>query len=92
MAGTQNQPLEYEQVSYNAPDGCQIGRAAADKVAFFGSTPVIQYGTAVGAASTFIATTNTTAVFGLDSAAAISTLVFQVSTINQALKAYGLIT
>ena len=92
MAGTQNQPNEYEQISYNAPDGCQIGRAATEKVAFYGSTPVIQYGTAVGAASTFITTTNTTAVFGLDTAAAMSTLVFQVSTINAALKSYGLIT
>ena len=91
MAGTQNQPLEYEQVTYNAPDGAQIGRLASDKVGFFAAVPVVQYPTTVGAASTFIATTNTTAVFGLDSAAAISTLVFQVSTINQALKSYGLI-
>ena len=92
MAGTQNQPLEYEQLSYNAPDGAQFGRAASDKVGFYGATPVIQYGTAVGAASTFIITTNTTATFGLDSSAAVSTLVFQVSTINQALRGYGLIT
>ena len=91
MAGTQNQPLEYEQLSYNSPDGAQFGRAAADKIGFYGTTPVVQYATAVGAASTFIVTTNTTAVFGLDTAAAVSTLVFQVSTINQALKAYGLI-
>ena len=45
------QPTEYEQVTYNAPDGAQIGRAAADKVAFYGKAPVAQraYSSAVHA-------------------------------------------
>lgn len=47
------QPTEYEQVSYNAPDGCQIGKGASEKVAFYGNTPVIQraYSSAVHATS-----------------------------------------
>ena len=51
--GTQNQPLEYEQASYNAPDGVQIGRAAGEKVGFYGIIPVIQraYSSAVHASS-----------------------------------------
>lgn len=47
------QPTEYEQAGYNAPDGLQIGRAAADKVGFYGKVPVIQraYSSAVHASS-----------------------------------------
>ena len=40
--GTQNQPLEYEQAGYNSPDGVQIGRAAGDKVGFYGVAPVVR--------------------------------------------------
>lgn len=36
------QPTEYEQVSYNSPDGAQMGKATSDKVGFMGATPVSQ--------------------------------------------------
>lgn len=36
------QPTEFEQVSYNSPDGAQFGKAASDKAGFFGATPVSQ--------------------------------------------------
>ncbi len=39
MAGTQNQPLEYEQAGYNSPDGVQVGRNNGDKVGFYGVAP-----------------------------------------------------
>lgn len=47
------QPTEYEQAGYNAPDGLQIGNDAAEKVAFYGTTPVIQraYSSALHATS-----------------------------------------
>lgn len=32
----------YEQLTYNSPDGAQIGSSATEKVAFFGATPVVQ--------------------------------------------------
>ena len=32
----------YEQVTYNSPDGAQIGAAATDKVGFYGATPSAQ--------------------------------------------------
>lgn len=32
----------YEQVTYNSPDGAQIGKSATEKVGFFGKTPVAQ--------------------------------------------------
>lgn len=43
----------YEQVTYNSPDGSQIGQGAAEKVAFYGNVPVIQraYSSAVHATS-----------------------------------------
>jgi|GEM_PF-6299565 len=43
----------YEQVTYNSPDGAQIGQSASEKVAFYGAVPVIQraYSSAVHATS-----------------------------------------
>ena len=50
------QPTEYEQISYNAPDGCQIGRAASEKVGFYGATPVVQRATATSHTTTNVVT------------------------------------
>ena len=36
------QPTEYENLSYNAPDGAQFGRSTTEKIAFYGSTPIVQ--------------------------------------------------
>lgn len=33
---------DYEQVTYNSPDGAQIGQSATELVAFHGATPVDQ--------------------------------------------------
>ena len=30
------------QLSDGSPDGCSFGQAAADKISFFGATPVVQ--------------------------------------------------
>ena len=32
----------FEQVTFNSPDGAQVGKGTAEKIAFYGSTPVIQ--------------------------------------------------
>ena len=32
----------FEQVTNNSPDGAQMGKGTAEKVAFYGSTPVVQ--------------------------------------------------
>lgn len=50
---------DYEQLSYNSPAGCQIGKSATEKVGFFGATPVVQQASA--AAGTDAATTLTLA-------------------------------
>jgi len=36
---------DYEQVTYNAPNGAQIGSSASEKVGFYGATPVVQRAT-----------------------------------------------
>lgn len=50
------QPTEYEQLGYNSPDGMQVGRAAADKVGFYGATPVVQRATATTHTTTNVVT------------------------------------
>lgn len=84
------QPLEYEQITYNSPDGAQAGRTSTDFIGFYGATPVSRY-VGVGAASTYAITSNTTSTVGLTTLADMSSLVLQVSTITQALRRCGLV-
>ena len=35
-------PTSFEQVTHNSPDGAQVGKGTGEKVAFYGSTPVVQ--------------------------------------------------
>jgi len=32
----------YEKLDYGSPDGCQMGGSSTDKIAFYGTTPVVQ--------------------------------------------------
>lgn len=50
----------YEQVTYNSPDGAQIGKSASEKVAFYGGVPVAQraYSSAVHATSALATSTD----------------------------------
>lgn len=45
------QPIEYEQVHSNAPDGAQMGKSATEKNAFYGTTPIVQRSGAAQATS-----------------------------------------
>lgn len=62
---TSAQPLEYEQLSYNAPDGSQWGKTSTEKWAVGGATPTA-VSTIIGVNITSNATTLTvsTAPFG----------------------------
>lgn len=44
---------DYEQVTYNSPDGAIIGKSASEKIGFYGKVPVAQraYSSAVHASS-----------------------------------------
>jgi hypothetical protein len=35
-------PTSFEQVTYNSPDGAQMGKSATEKIGFYGATPVVQ--------------------------------------------------
>jgi len=86
--------MAVEQVTYNAPDGATMGKDATELISFYGATPIVRYAD-VGAASTYIThgqSTGTASTYGLNSAAAVSSLVLQVSTITVALRNLGLIT
>jgi len=85
------QPLEFEQAGYNSPDGLQIGRTTSDLIGFYGTTPVARYAL-VGAASTYLTTTLTTSTTGFQTLVDMTSFMYQVSTITQALRGYGLIT
>lgn len=47
---------DYEQLSYGAPAGCQIGSSASEKVGFYGATPVVQRATATTHTTTNVVT------------------------------------
>ena len=36
------QPTEYEQLSANSPDGSQWGRTSTEKLAFYGTAPIVK--------------------------------------------------
>ena len=47
---------DYEQLSYNSPAGCQIGKSASEKVGFYGAPPVVQRATATTHTTTNVVT------------------------------------
>lgn len=90
------QPTEYEQVTYNDPDGAQMGRTSSTPIGFYGATPGARGSNPTpGAASTYVDVGQSTAsasTYGLNSAAAVTSLVYQVSTLTVCLRNLGLIT
>ena len=69
----------YERLDYGSSDGCQIGGAATDKVAFYGITPATQRASAVQAASvvsatSYISVTSNLAAFCAEVAATLTGL------------------
>lgn len=79
----------YERLDYGSADGCQIGGAATDKVAFYGITPTTQPTNAAQAALTL--TTATTGGFGFSTSAAFNAFTAQLENIRASLVLLGLI-
>ena len=78
----------FEQVTYNSPDGAQIGKSSTEKVALFGGTPVTQpiaALTTVGVASLSTAQTSNLTTTQL------SALCTNVDAITVGLRALGII-
>ena len=85
--------MPVEQVTYNSPDGATMGASSTELISFYGATVRTRY-VGVGAASTYLShgqSTGTATTYGLDSAAAVTSLVLQVSTLTVALRNIGLI-
>ena len=47
---------DYEQVTYNGPDGAQVGKGATEKIGFYGAVPVVQRATATTHTTTNVVT------------------------------------
>lgn len=72
-------PVSYEQVTYNSPDGAQMGQSATEKIAFYGATPLVQRASSVQAASvvsaqSYISVTSNLAAFCAEVAATLTGL------------------
>ena len=81
----------YEYVDYGSDDGAIFGRTSSEKIGFYGTAPIAQY-VGVGAASTYLVTSAaTTSAIGLNSAAAMTSMILQVSTLTVAMRNLGLI-
>jgi len=82
----------YERLDYGSPDGSHWGGASTDALGMYGVTPVTQY-TAVGAASTYLATVSTSSAIGTTfgfTAQGISSVILQISTMTEAGRRLGL--
>jgi hypothetical protein len=79
----------YERLDYGSDDGCQIGGAATDKVAFFGIAPTTQPTNGAQAALTL--TTATSGGFGFATSAAFNAFTAQLENIRASLVLLGLL-
>lgn len=80
---------QLKQLSDYNPNGTLLGQAAADKVAFFGATPVVQQ--AVGTViATTVAVSTTSAIWGFSTSTQANALITAVAAIQTALANLGL--
>ena len=91
------QPTEYENLSYNSPDGAIFGQTSTDRVGFWGVLPVARPVTAStnDVSTTTFTSTSSVAVavttWGYASRAEIDNVIAAVSTMQLTMKALGLV-
>ena len=81
---------DYEQVTFNGPEGAQIGKSATEKIGFFGATPVVQRTKAVAVTTT--GSDPGTNAFGYTTAAQADAIVTAINAIIVNLTDMGLTT
>jgi hypothetical protein len=89
------QPQEFEQVTYNSPDGAQFGRTSTEAISCYGATPVNRLPATtldVSTTSSQSTSSGTGIGFGFNSLAEFQNLVAAVSTMQSQLKRMGIIT
>ena len=79
---------DFEQVTYNAPGGAQMGASATEKIAFFGATPIAQRSSSAQTTVTVTFSNNTT--LGFASTAGFNALIATVNEIQATLTLLGL--
>ncbi len=92
-----NQPLEVENISYNAPGGSVFGKSSTEKVGFYGVAPVtrpvtistndVSTVTGISTSSASVAVTT----WGFASQVELTNMITAVSTMQTTLKALGII-
>jgi hypothetical protein len=89
------QPAEFEQVTYNSPDGAQMGRTSTDAISFYGNTPAARPQTVstldVSTTSSQSTSSGAGIGFGFPSLAEYQNLVTAVSTMQATMKRLGLL-
>ena len=81
---------EREMVGTRVPDGVQMGLAATDKIAFFGSAPVVQQTAATAVTGYHIIASTDTTTWGMDSSANMALLCNDVKAMHTTLANLGL--
>ena len=90
------QPTEYQQLTYNSPDGAQAGNSSTVKLAFYGATPIAR---PVTASTSSVSTITSVSISTLGCAVTswlfnsgpdMDNAVIAVSTMQYALKQLGL--
>jgi hypothetical protein len=77
----------YEKVTYNSPDGAQVGASSTELIAFHGSTPVDQYATV----ATLTLTTVLSSGFGFQTSAGAVAAIAAINSVIDCLKEKGII-
>ena len=79
---------QYQDIGCAQPDGLRIGNVATDKVAFYGSTPIVQRSGA--SQGTYTTTTVQSSGWGFATSTAADAASALLTEIRAALVAYGL--
>ena len=79
----------YEYIDYGSPDGAIFGRAATEKIGFYGTTPVAQQ--TISSAISTTAFISTTGNYGFTTSGEGLQVTQAVSSIAYALKQLGLV-
>ncbi len=88
------QPTEFEQVTYNSPDGAQLGRTSTDAIGFYGATPVSRPQTVSTADVSTVSSTSASSgkvIWGFESQVELTNLQVAVSTMQRAMKQLGIL-
>lgn len=78
-----------EQVTYNAPDGAQVGKSSTELLGFYGATPIVP--PTLTATISTTASISTAGSYGFSTSTETLQIVAAVSTLALALRNLGLV-